>query len=163
MLLLVDGYNITKADPVTRDLSLEEQREALITRLRVRGADLLGRGRIIVVFDADAGAGDSVRHSGPVEVRFARPGSADDAIARLARDAGEKVVLVSSDRGLTERVRVHARSGCETRSREVLFAAAGPRRTKRKGGRYPAGSVGIPEGGNSITEELKKLWLKDEE
>lgn len=162
MLLLVDGYNITKADPATADLSLEEQRESLVTRLRVRGADLLGRGRIVVVFDAASGIGDPVTHSGPVEVRFARPGSADDAIARLARETAEKVVLVSCDNALAERVRVHAHGGCEVRPREVLFEGASPRQRSRKR-RYPASSAGIPAGGNSITQELKKLWLTDEE
>ncbi|MBN2405013.1 MAG: NYN domain-containing protein [Coriobacteriia bacterium] len=162
MLMLVDGYNITKSDPATRDLSLEEQREALVGRLRVRGRDLLGSGRIVVVFDAQGGAGDSFAREGGVEVRYSRAGTADDSIVQLAKGERGKIVLVSSDRTLAERTRVHARGGCEVRPREVLFAEARPKK-RAAPRRYPAASTGIPKGGNSITEELKKIWLEDEE
>jgi predicted RNA-binding protein with PIN domain len=162
MLSLVDGYNVTKADPATRNLSLEEQRGALLDRLRVRGQDLLGTGRIVVVFDGPTGAAGSAGREGGVEIRFSREGSADDTIVELAQSVAEKVLLVTSDSELAERVRVHASAGCEVRPRESLFEAA--RRTKSgRARRYPAGSVGIPAGGNSITAELKKLWLDNEE
>ena len=42
MLYLVDGYNVTRRDPATSELSLLGQRDALVARLRVRGRDLLG-------------------------------------------------------------------------------------------------------------------------
>ncbi|MDO9558026.1 MAG: NYN domain-containing protein [Coriobacteriia bacterium] len=162
MLVLVDGYNVTKSDPATRELSLEEQRVALLGRLRVRGRDLFGEGRIVVVFDAAGGAGGSTARDSAIEVRFSRSGTADDMIVELAKGASGKVVLVTSDRTLAERTRMHAPAGCEIRPREALFTAARPmKRTRSR--RYPAGSVGIPAGGNSITEELKKIWLDDEE
>lgn len=162
MLLLVDGYNVTKSDPATCDRSLEEQRGALLGRLRVRGRELLGAGRIVVVFDGAGGVGGSVAREGEVEVRFSREGTADDTIVQMVKASSEKVVLVTSDRALAERVRAHAPAGCEVRPRETLFEVARPAK-RRRSRRYPAGSVGIPAGGNSITEELKKIWLEDEE
>lgn len=159
MLYLVDGYNITKADPATRSLSLEAQRDALVARLRARGRELLGDGRIVVVFDGAGGAGSSITQGVPVEIRFSRDETADDLLARLAAGAGSRVVLVSSDRELSGRVAVHAARGMETRGRETLFDAAGRGRARRGGSRYPASTVGLPRGANKVTEELKALWL----
>ena len=84
MLFLIDGYNVTRSDPATRMLSLEEQRDALARRLATRGASLLGAGRIVIVFDGVDGVGIAER-VGPVEVRYSRGGqSADDAIVAAA-------------------------------------------------------------------------------
>ena len=71
MLFLVDGYNVTHRDPATAGLSLEQQRDALAARLRVRGRDLLGSGRIVVVFDGAGGPGLSTGGSVPVELVYA--------------------------------------------------------------------------------------------
>lgn len=161
MIYLVDGYNITKGDPATRELSLEAQRDGLVARLRTRGADLLGRGRIAVVFDGTGGMGGSLSAGVPVEVRYARDGSADDLLVQMATTATEKVCVVSSDRELAQRIGQHASHGFEVMPRESLFEAARPR-ARRGGKRYPASTAGLPHGANKITEELKELWLTDE-
>ena len=49
MRYLIDGYNVTKRDPATRDLSLEEQRDTLERRLRVAARDVLGAGSYTIV------------------------------------------------------------------------------------------------------------------
>lgn len=154
MRYLVDGYNVTKRDPATSRLTLEQQREALVARLAVRGGGLLGTGSITVVFDGvpEAGAGTSRR--GAVEVRFSRLETADDLIVRMA--AGGDATVVTSDTGLAIRV---GGEGARVLGAEVCFEA----RTSKRGARYPAGSVGLPPGANKVTEELKKLWLDDEE
>lgn len=162
MLTLIDGYNVTKGDPATRGLPLEAQRHALVARLRARADRLLGAGHAIVVFDGAGGAGDTRCEGSPVEVRFSREGIADDLIVRLAAEAGEKVVLVSSDAGLALRVRTHAPRGCEVRPRETLFEGA-PGKARRGRRHVPGASAGIPRGGNEITRELKRLWLTDGE
>ncbi|MRS12050.1 MAG: hypothetical protein EG823_03140 [Actinobacteria bacterium] len=153
MRFLVDGYNVTKRDPATVHLPLEQQREALVSRLAVRGAELLGAGEISVVFDGVAGAGADFRR-GQVEVRFSRDEPADDLIARLAC-AGATVV--TSDTGLAARVRGY---GAEVADSGVCFEA---RKGSRRRGRYPAASTGLPPGANKVTEELKKLWLDGED
>lgn len=163
MLFLVDGYNVTRSDPDTRRLGLEGQREALTARLRVRGRQLLGEGRIVVLFDAAEGAGVSSSDASPVTVLYSRAGSADDAIVRAVSGATGKVVVVTNDSGLVDRVRVHAAGEIEVRPSRVCFeAAVGVRsRRARRGG--IARDVGLPSGANRITEELKDLWLKDDE
>ncbi len=167
MLYLVDGYNVTRSDPATRSLEIEEQRDRLVARLRVRGAELLGSGRIVVVFD---GAEHPMSGSGgaaPVDVRFSRGETADDLIVRLAERAGGAVCVVTSDAGLRTRV-TGGRSGrVEVRGRESVYDAAGGRRAfgcrgARAGGGRDDGTLGVPPGGNRVTEELKKLWVDEE-
>lgn len=160
MLFLVDGYNVTHRDPATASLSLLEQREALVARLRVRGRDLLGSGRIVVVFDGEGGPGLSTGGGIPVEIVYAHARSADDEIVRIAAKARGKVFVVSSDRGLAERAQAHAGARLEARDASCCFEAAG------KGGRRKASSrgsvardAGLPRGANAITRELKDLWL----
>ncbi len=161
MLYLIDGYNITKGDPATRDLSLEAQRDALIARVRTRGADHLGSGHVVIVFDGAGGTGTSAEAGGLVEVRYARAGSADDVLASRAAHATERVCLVSSDRELASRVETHASHGWNVLPRETLYEGARPR-ARRGGKRYPASTAGLPKGANKITEELKGLWLNNE-
>jgi predicted RNA-binding protein with PIN domain len=156
MRFLVDGYNVTRRDPATTELALADQREALVARLAVRGADLLGRGEITVVFDGRSGGGADARR-GPVEVRFSRDESADDLIARLADATQDGVTVVTSDGGLRSRV---SRPGVTLLGAE---ACAEGRKVRRSRGRYPASGAGLPPGANKVTEELKRLWLDDGE
>lgn len=154
MRYLVDGYNVTKRDPATSRLTLEQQREALIARLATRGGGLLGAGSITVVFDGVPDAGVGTFRRGPVEVRFSRFESADDMIVRFA--VGGDATVVTSDTGLAIRV---GGEGARVLGAEVCFEG----RASKRGARYPAGSVGLPPGANKVTEELKKLWLDGEE
>lgn len=154
MRYVVDGYNITKRDPATSRFSLEDQREALVARLATRGGGLLGPGPILVVFDGVAAAGVGTFRRGPVEVRFSRFETADDLIARIAE--GGDVTVVTSDTGLAVRV---GANGARVLSADVCFEG----RAVKRGPRYPASSAGLPPGANKVTEELKKLWLDDEE
>jgi predicted RNA-binding protein with PIN domain len=87
MLYLFDGHNLLHAG------SLESPRE-LIDRLASFVALQGARG--VVVFD---GHGEDQAH-GPLEVRYAR--HADDLLERLAAEhrGSERVVIVSSDRGI---------------------------------------------------------------
>lgn len=161
MLFLIDGYNVTRSDPATRTLSLEEQREALARRLSARGGSLLGAGRVVIVFDGAGGVG-SVERIGQVEVRYSRGGqSADDAIVTAARGTTEGIVLVTSDNGLADRVRAHLGGSVSVRPREVCFENA-PTPQQRRGRGGVARETGLPKGANRITEELKGLWLDSE-
>lgn len=153
MRFLVDGYNVTRQDPATAELELGEQREALVARLAVRGADLLGSGPVVVVFDGRTGGGSQSRR-GPVEVRYSRDEPADDLIVRLVR-RGDTVV--TSDRGLADRARG---AGAQVIAAATCFDG---RRPKRRKVRYPASGVGLPPGADKVTEELKRIWLTDEE
>ena len=164
MLFLVDGYNVTKSDPVTRDLSLEAQRAGLIARLRSRGQDLLGSGSVVVFFDGDVAQASQQSDTYPVTVEFSRGQSADDAIVRVAaRSPREQVCLVTSDHGLADRARAHLGARLEVRPREVLFESARRRSPRKRAGGEIAGEAGTPPGANRITEDLKKIWLSEDE
>lgn len=162
MLFLVDGYNVTRRDSATSALPLLEQREALVARLRVRGRDLLGSGRIVVVFDGEGGLGLSAGGEVPVEVVYAHERSADDEIVRIAGRASDAVVVVSDDRELATRARGKAAGRVEVRESSCCFEAArGRRRPAARGSIAREG--GIPKNANEITRELKDLWLGDED
>ena len=155
MRYLIDGYNVTMTDPATKGLPAEEQRAALVRRLAARGAGLLGSGTITVVFDGRPD-GTTVA-TGAVGVRFSADDSADDVIAGLA--TGRDVTVVTSDGALVGRVKAE---GAQVLPSAAVFDGAQPPK-RRTRGRYPAASAGIPRGANRITEELKSIWLTDDE
>lgn len=162
MLFLVDGYNVTRRDPATSDLPLADQRDALVARLRVRGGDLLGTGRIVVVFDGKEGPGLSTGGGVPVEIVYAHKHTADDEIVRIAAKSKGPVVVVSSDRDLARRAGERATVTVEVREASTCFEAARGKPRKKSRGAI-ARDAGLPRGANAITRELKDLWLNDED
>ena len=74
------------------------------------------------------------------------------------------LTLISSDRELRDRVRVAAEGPVTARGCSTLFESkyrSAPRRRSRR--RFPASTAGMPKGANRITEELKSVWLDDDE
>ncbi|MGH2817880.1 MAG: NYN domain-containing protein [Actinomycetota bacterium] len=104
VLLLVDGYNVTKSVGGFGDLDLERQRELLVD-----GVARLARRKKVhatVVFDgSDVAPGTKRRSKGGVRVEYSRPDEiADDhLIALLEGLPPDPVVLVTSDRELQGR------------------------------------------------------------
>lgn len=158
MRYLIDGYNVTKRDPATRDLPLEEQRDTLERRLRVAARDVLGAGSYTIVWDASHGAGSTHRLDAPVG--FTRMPTADDAIVSKVRSAKERIGVVTSDRELANRCRSAASCGVDVLPAERLFAESAKRSGGAKGGkRAPIPrDVGLPANAHAITRELKELW-----
>ena len=110
VLLLVDGYNVTKSVGGFGELDLERQRELLMD-----GVTRLARRKKVdatVVFDgSDVAPGTRRRSRGRVRVEYSRPDeTADDhLVALLEAHPPEPVVLVTSDRELqTRAARLHA-------------------------------------------------------
>ncbi|MDQ3955688.1 MAG: NYN domain-containing protein [Actinomycetota bacterium] len=118
--LLVDGYNVTKAEGGFGDLSLADQRDRLVdelTRLALRHS-----GEITIVFDgAEVAAGTARRGRRRVKVQYSKPPeSADDhLVALLTELPTDPVVVVTSDRELQERV---AREGATVATSGQLLA-----------------------------------------
>ena len=133
-----------------------------MARLRVRGRDLLGNGRIVVVFDGEGGPGLSTGGGVPVEIVYAHKHSADDEIVRIAAKSKSPVVVVSSDRDLGRRAAERATVTVDVREASTCFEAArGKARSKARG--TVARDAGLPRGANAITRELKDLWLTEED
>jgi predicted RNA-binding protein with PIN domain len=159
MLILVDGYNVTRADDATRRLKPDDQRLALMRRLAARGRGLLGAGRIVVVWDKGLRAGDE--DTGGVEAVFSLDEIADDVIVRMAEHESGPVTIVTADRELKSRVRERKGRSTVTLPVSTLFESAEQTRAKR---RRPQGHPhsGLPMGHADITRELEKEWLPKE-
>ena len=102
MWIIVDGYNVIRQWPALAMLDradLQSGREALLREL---GSYRRNKGhRITVVFDGreQGGFSEATQHVGGVAVRYSRQGeTADAVIARLAREGGSGILVVSSDR-----------------------------------------------------------------
>ena len=104
--LVIDGYNVAKADGGYEDLQLETQRERLVdavfTLAKMTDTETL------IVFDAQRVPGRRTRRSRrPVIVEWSNPGQiADDYIVgRIGELPQTPVVLVTNDKELQERAR----------------------------------------------------------
>ena len=159
MRVLVDGYNVTKRDPATRDLSLEDQRHALEVRLKAKSRALLGTTDYLIVWDGAGGKG--VVHGSSVKTTYTRMPTADDSIVKRVRSSKQRLTVVTSDNGLADRCRQAADFGVDIKPSSILFESADAHALKKKGTRKKARmtrDVGIPAEANKINEELKKLW-----
>lgn len=107
--LLVDGYNVAKADGGYEDLQLESQRERLVDALFTLAK--MTDTETIVVFDAQRVPGRRAKKTRrPVTTEWSHPGEiADDYIvAKLEKLSQDPVIVVTNDKELQERVREHA-------------------------------------------------------
>jgi hypothetical protein len=161
MLLLVDGYNVTMRDPATSGRSKEGQREELLARLRVHAGHLAPGGTVVVVFDAPGAIGYSSDSDGSVKVVYAR--NADDEIVRRCGNAGGRVIVVTDDLRMRARISQDIGRHVEYRDGSSVHAGTltGAGRPARKA--PLAREAGLPPGANKITEELKDLWLTEDD
>ena len=160
MLILVDGYNVTRADDATRRLLPDDMRLALMRRLAARGRGLLGTGRIVVVWDKGHRAGDE--DIGGVEAVFSLGETADDVIVRMAERESGPVTIVTADRELKSRVRERKGRSTVALPTSVLFEDAEQTHAKRRPAQREAHG-GLPKGHEGITKELADVWLPRED
>jgi predicted RNA-binding protein with PIN domain len=118
--LLVDGYNVTKAEGGFGDLSLADQRDRLIdelTRLALRHS-----AEVTVVFDgANVAPGTARRSRRRVKVQYSKPPEiADDHLVALLKELPpDPVIVATNDRELQERV---ASEGATVATSDQLLA-----------------------------------------
>lgn len=123
--IIIDGYNVIRADPRLQSLeavSLETARDVLVRTLA--GSPRLAQDRVLVIFDGRGGTRRHVhaRRVGRIETMYSAQGqTADEVIVQqagaLARDA--HVVVVSNDVAVRERCRAE---GCEISASDNLLA-----------------------------------------
>lgn len=110
VVLLIDGYNVAKADGGYEDLQLESQRERLVDSV-FKLAKMTDT-QTVIVFDAQLVPGRRARKTKrPVTVEWSHPGQiADDYIVgRLEQLPNHPVIVVTNDKELQERARkLHA-------------------------------------------------------
>jgi predicted RNA-binding protein with PIN domain len=105
LILVVDGYNVTKHEKGFGDLSLATQRDRLIAELQQLSARY-PKASFVVVFDgSEVPPGTTRRRKGRVKIEYSRPDEiADDHIvARVEELPPVPVVVVTSDRDLQTR------------------------------------------------------------
>ena len=108
-ILIIDGYNLIRNTPDLASVGREdiaEGREALVSRLyeyrKIR------RFPIVVVFDGTGFYHLSATRENRMGIRilFSHQGqTADDFIVSLAKQKGKEIVVVTSDRGIHDRLR----------------------------------------------------------
>ena len=104
---LIDGYNVTMAKWEFGDLRLETQRERLITEIASLAA-MKGVPTTVVFDGKDVGRHPARKKKGHVNVHYSKGEIADDHLVGLVQRSPETpVVVVTSDRELTERVEEH--------------------------------------------------------
>lgn len=176
MLVLVDGYNVTMADPALQRFSKEAQRDALCARLRVLAPVIAPKGRVIVVFDAHISPITTAEDAGGLKVLYAD--SADAEIVKQCAAARGNVTVYTNDMRLRARISQDVGRRIKYSDASPLFvgnssgaAGDGPRRAdgdSRRGGQESrrADAVGSRDDADalpkhqkkSITEELSRLW-----
>lgn len=161
MLFLVDGYNVTMRDPATAGLSKERQREALVGRLARESAAMLGRGTVVVVFDARGQLGSSTESVAGVRVVYAP--DADSEIVRRAEASGGEVTVVSSDKRLSARISQDVRRRVVYRDASACFEGARKARWRGRESAEPCVGEAAPPRADEITRELEGLWLTGED
>ncbi len=107
--LIIDGYNLIRNSPVLAAIDrrdIEEGREALLSRLaeykRIRHLS------IVVVFDGTGSIhlSNTRENRMGIQILFSRQGqTADDLIVSLARQKGRETVVITSDRGIHDRLK----------------------------------------------------------
>jgi predicted RNA-binding protein with PIN domain len=122
--IIVDGYNVIRADPRLQSLervSLEHAREVLARTLA--SAPRLANDRVLVVFDGTRGTREHVHSQrlGRIDLLYsARGQTADEVIVRQAEALSPlgRVVVVSNDVAVRESCRA---AGCEVSGSENLL------------------------------------------
>ncbi|MGD9849908.1 MAG: NYN domain-containing protein [Nitrospirales bacterium] len=141
--LLIDGYNLLgkiKGTPGRSDQSLEQNREAVITRLSCY-AQQVGCA-VTIVFDAWKQQGQlrQVMHRAGVTVMYSETGEkADQVIQQLVRSGGKGLAVVSSDHEVLAVAQAHG--AFLIRSEEFANRLSEPSRS----GRSPSNQRGGPD------------------
>ncbi len=102
--LLIDGYNVTMASGGFGELHLESQRDRLVRTVSTF-AEMKGVSTTIVFDGKDVGRHPGRNVRGLVRVQYSQGEIADDHLVAMVRShPATPVVVVTSDRELTERV-----------------------------------------------------------
>ena len=150
---VIDGYNLIKQTAVLNKINLEDSREALIRFLKIRRPQ--GNNPVTVVFDGIEG-GFYCRDISNIEVIFSSHQSADDRIKRLVESSPnpKNMVVVTNDREIRSFAEDHR---ARIKKVEEFLAKLNP---KDADPRSDANKTLSPQKASEITEEMKRVWLK---
>ncbi|MFH1092918.1 MAG: NYN domain-containing protein [Candidatus Omnitrophota bacterium] len=159
---IIDGYNVIKQVTFLTGEKLRAGREGLvqfIERYRPQGSK---RNEITIVFDGKA---EVVGYSMKTDIKiiFSRNESADDVIKRMIEKVSNpgQYVVVSDDKAVV----FYCRSiGAKWIAVKDFIGNTGIKKTPQKKSSYIPESKELSQDiADKITENLRKLWVKDDE
>lgn len=153
---VIDGYNVLKQIPYLTNRRLKEGRQSLLNL--IRKYRLCGKNEVTVVFD---GRDDVVAppHRSPYVIIFSREESADEQIRKIVQKSKnqKRVIVVTDDKELKFQVK---NLGAKVISVNE-FSKKIAKKEAFKDSQYKSHLE--KEDAYKITEELKKVWLEENE
>lgn len=153
---ILDGYNIIKQLPKQNKKALYSSRNALIHFIEANHPQGSKKNQVTIVFDGKEDVlAENIQTS--IEIIFTRNESADDRIKKIVERAKnpKEIIVVTDDREIIFFVKY-----CGARAMKVLEFLS-PKGTKTLS-QDTEDEKHIPaEVQFRITEELKKIWLKN--
>ena len=159
---IIDGYNVVKQVTFLTGKKLRDGREGLVRFIEQYRPQGSKRNEVTIVFD---GKTEVISHSMKTEIRviFSRNESADDVIKRMIEKASNpgQYIVVSDDKAIA----FYCRSiGAKGLSVKDFIANTGLHKKPRKKNSYQPESKELSQDiADKITEDLKKLWVKNDE
>ena len=141
---------------------LQTGREGLVRFIEQYKPQGSKRNQVTIVFDGNP---EVVGYKMKTEIRviFSSNGSADDVIKRMVEKAArpKDYVVVSDDKAVV----FYCRSvGAKGLSVKDFMASSGLKKNPRKKSSYQPEAKKLPQSvADKITDDLKKLWVKDDE
>lgn len=159
---IIDGYNVVKQVSFLSGRKLSSGREGLVRFIERYSPQGSKRNEVTIVFDGKAEV-VSPKMKTDIRVIFSKSESADDVIKRMIEKASNprQYVVVSDDKA----VAFYCRSiGAKWLEVKDFIANTGLKKTPRKKSCYKPELKELPEDiADKITEDLKKLWVKNDE
>lgn len=158
---IIDGYNVVKQVSFLTGKKLRSGREGLvrfIERYRPQGSK---RNEVTIVFDGKADV-ESPKMKTDIRVIFSKNESADDVIKRMIEKAANprQYVVVSDDKA----VAFYCRSiGAKWLVVKDFIANTGLKKPQKKSSYKPEPKELPQDVADKITEDLKKLWVNNDE
>lgn len=159
---IIDGYNVLKQIAYLSGKKLRRGREELIKHIEIYRPQGSIKNKVTIVFD---GSPDVVpikqRKSLVAEVIFTRGKTADERILKMIERSSnpKRMIVVTDDKEL--------QFGAKALNANAVAVKDFIERSKRKGGKVHPKAYEKPPLGSEVNqeilEELKKVWLKENE
>lgn len=163
---LLDGYNIIHQMPMDLKDNIEDQRKRLVIFIETKRPQGSLNNKVAIIFDGRVGIYGRI-DSSIVKIIFSKDISADDKIKQIVSQAGNKkrIVVVTDDREI--KYAIGALGAKALSVKEFLAAGVGRKKMRgifnREASEESTRTVKRISRSTEcrITEELKKVWLKD--
>lgn len=159
---IIDGYNVIKQVSFLTGKKLQSGREGLVRFIEQYRPQGSKRNQVTIVFDGKAEVLSPAMKT-DIRIIFSRNEEADDVIKKMVEKSSKpaEYVVVSDDKA----VAFYCRSlGATWLGVKGFMANTGLKKKPHKKTKYVSESKELSSDiADKITEDLKKLWVKDDE